>query len=201
MIELVVASANPNKSAEIAAILKNAVGDSFTLLSRPPEVPDVEETGVTLEENAILKADALVVATGKPAIADDTGLEVAALGGAPGVYSARYAGEDATYLQNVEKLVVELGSTTDRQARFRTVAVAKFPDGTQILTDGSIDGSIAFEPRGTNGFGYDAVFVPDGGGGLTFAEMTPEQKDSMSHRGRAFRSLAQMLLETCGEQS
>jgi XTP/dITP diphosphohydrolase len=194
---LVLASANPDKVTEIAAILGDAL--DVELVPRPPEVPDVVEDGATLLDNARLKARALVAATGLPAVADDTGLEVAALGGAPGVYSARYAGEGATYADNVAKLLAELDALPDgggaRDARFRTVALAAFPDGTELWAEGVVDGTIAPRARGSGGFGYDPVFVPDEGGGPTFAEMTPEAKHAISHRGRAFRGLAGLLVD------
>jgi XTP/dITP diphosphohydrolase len=127
-------------------------------------------------------------------VADDTGLEVDALGGAPGVYSARYAGADATYADNVTKLLRELAALGERGdpwvACFKTVALAAFPDGSEVWAEGVMKGSIADAARGENGFGYDPVFVPDGGDGRTFAEMAPEEKDAMSHRARAFRALA-----------
>jgi XTP/dITP diphosphohydrolase len=126
-------------------------------------------------------------------LADDTGLEVDALGGAPGVYSARYAGEHATYADNVDKLLDEMSDATDRSARFATVAVARWPDGSEISARGEIAGRIAPAPRGAQGFGYDPVFVPDDGDGSTFAEMTPDEKHAVSHRGRAFRALAAAL--------
>ena len=187
-MRLVLASANPDKAREMAAILAG-----HDLVLRPPGVPDVDETGETLEENARLKAVALVEATGEAAVADDTGLEVAALGGAPGVHSARYAGEGATYAANVAKLVGELAGRTDRRARFRTVALARFPDGSEIVAEGVVDGTILSSPRGDGGFGYDPVFVPDDGDGRTFAEMSPEDKNVMSHRGRALRALDSRL--------
>jgi XTP/dITP diphosphohydrolase len=138
----------------------------------------------------------LVAATGTAAVADDTGLEVDALGGAPGVYSARYAGEDATYADNVAKLLRELGALGDgggeRRASFKTVALVAYPDGSEVWAEGVLPGTISTERRGTNGFGYDPVFVPDGDG-RTFAEMRPEEKDAVSHRGRAFRALAAEL--------
>lgn len=191
MTEFVLATANPDKAREIQAIL----GDAVVLLARPESVPEVEETGTTLLENARLKARALAEATGRPAIADDTGLEVDYLGGRPGVYSSRFAGESATYAANVEKLLVELTGIEEagRTARFRTVAIARWPDGTEVSAEGVIDGSIAVSARGTAGFGYDPVFVPAGEGGRTFAEMAPEEKDRVSHRGRAFRALAEEL--------
>ena len=187
---IVLATANPDKARELAAML----GD-FEVLPRPPEVPDVEETEDTLEGNARLKAAAVLAATGELSVADDTGLEVDALGGRPGVYAARYAGPVATYADNVAKLLDELRDVPPvaRTARFRTVAVALFPDGREIVAQGWVDGRIAEVATGTSGFGYDAVFVPDGGDGRTFAEMTPEDKAGMSHRGRALRVLVAQL--------
>ena len=191
------ASANPDKVTEIAAVLRGAL--EVELLPRPPEVPDVVEDGETLLDNARLKAQALVAATGLPAVADDTGLEVQALGGAPGVYSARYAGEDVTYADNVAKLLSELDALPDdggsRAARFRTVALVAFPDGTELWAEGVVDGTIARQAQGSAGFGYDPVFVPAEGGGATFADMTPEAKHAISHRGRAFRALAAALAD------
>ncbi|MEY2474236.1 MAG: XTP/dITP diphosphohydrolase [Actinomycetota bacterium] len=181
----VLATANKDKAAEIAPML-----DGFELLARPDDVPDVDETGDTLEENARLKAWALVNATGLPAIADDTGLEVDALDGAPGVYSARYAGEHATYADNVQKLWEAMIGAATRTARFRTVALAAFPDGAEVIGHGVVEGVIADDPRGDNGFGYDPLFIPDNGDGRTFAEMTRAEKEHVSHRGRAFRALA-----------
>ncbi len=197
---LVLASANPDKTREITAILSASL--PVTLLARPAEVPDVVEDGETLLDNARLKARALVVATGTAAVADDTGLEVDALGGAPGVYSARYAGEDATYADNVAKLLRDLDALDDRggsrRARFRTVALVAFPDGAEVWAEGTVEGRISSKERGNHGFGYDPVFVPDGGEGRTFAEMRAEEKDAVSHRGRAFRGLASRLAQRSG---
>jgi XTP/dITP diphosphohydrolase len=192
-MRIVLASANPDKVAEIVAIL-----DGHDLVPRPPDVPEVEENGETLEDNARLKAVVLCEATGEPAVADDTGLEVVALGGAPGVYSARYAGERATYADNVAKLVASLAGVTGRRARFRTVALLRFPDGREVVASGVVEGTIAEVPRGDNGFGYDPVFVPDEGDGRTFAEMTAGEKHAVSHRGRAFRELADLIAQTAG---
>jgi XTP/dITP diphosphohydrolase len=140
-----------------------------------------------------------VAATGLPAVADDTGLEVDALGGAPGVFTARYAGESATYADNVTKLLHELAARPDdggeRRARFKTVALVAFPDGSEVWAEGVMEGIIATEARGGHGFGYDPVFEPAGGEGRTFAEMAPAEKDAVSHRGRAFRALATRLAE------
>lgn len=195
-LRLVMASANPDKVAEIEAILSSTL--SVEILPRPREVPDVVEDGETLLDNARLKAQALLSATGLAAVADDTGLEVDALGGAPGVYSARYAGEGASYAANVEKLLNSLDSLHDkggsRSARFRTVALVTLADGTEISASGTVEGVIANHPIGDAGFGYDPVFIPLDGDGRTFAEMSPQDKNVISHRGRAFRALAEALM-------
>jgi XTP/dITP diphosphohydrolase len=191
-LELVVASANADKVAEIVAILTPTLGDRVVLVPRPREVAEIDETGTTLEENAILKARTISDATGKAAVADDTGLEVDALDGAPGVYSARYAGAGATYADNVEKLLRALDGRASRSARFRTVAVVAFPDGSDLVASGVADGRIATSPAGSTGFGYDPVFVPDGES-RSFAELTPAEKHVVSHRGKAFRQLADLL--------
>jgi XTP/dITP diphosphohydrolase len=193
-VQLVLASANPDKAAEIAAILA-ASGLDVELLARPAGAPEVEETGVTLEENARLKAMALCEVTGLPAVADDTGLEVDALGGAPGVSTARYAGEDATYEDNVRKLLRELADVPSerRTARFSTVALVHWPDGREVVAVGTVEGEIVAEAQGGEGFGYDPVFRPAEGDGRTFAQMSPAEKHAVSHRGRAFRTLADAL--------
>ncbi|MBW3669306.1 MAG: RdgB/HAM1 family non-canonical purine NTP pyrophosphatase [Actinobacteria bacterium] len=191
MTRVVLATANPDKAREIAALL-----DGFEVVPRPADVPDVDETGATLEENARLKAAALVEATGCAAVADDTGLEVLALDGAPGVYSARFAGEHASYADNVTKLLSVMEGVADRRARFRTVALARFPDGREVVAEGAVDGVITSAARGDGGFGYDPVFQPDEGDGRTYAELTLEEKNALSHRGRAFRALAARLRHT-----
>lgn len=193
-VEFVLATANPDKAREIAEVLESSLPGA-TIVARPEDVPDVDETGATLEENARLKAAALAEATGLPAVADDTGLEVDALGGAPGVYSSRFAGAHATYADNVAKLVRELdGARADeRRARFTTVAIARWPDGREVVARGEVTGRIAETPTGDAGFGYDPLFVPDEGDGRTFAEMSAEEKHAVSHRGRAFRALAEAL--------
>ena len=195
-MRLVLATANPDKAAEVAAILKEELGDLIELVARPQSVGAVEETGETLEDNARLKAVAVVAATGEAAVADDTGLEVAALGGAPGAWSARFAGETASYADNVAKLLAVLDGETDRRARFRTVVVCRFPDGTEIVGEGVVEGEIKPAPRGKGGFGYDPVFAPEGGGGRTFAEMSPTEKHELSHRGLALRSFAARLKQS-----
>jgi XTP/dITP diphosphohydrolase len=189
---LVLATANPDKAAEIVAVL----GPHVELVPRPAGLADVVEDGETLLDNARLKARAVSAASGEPAVADDTGLEVDALGGAPGVRTSRYAGETATYADNVAKLLTELAELTDpsgRRARFRTVALVALPDGGEVWAEGVAEGAIAAAPRGTGGFGYDPVFVPDEGDGRTFAELPGPEKHAFSHRGRAFRALAARL--------
>ncbi|MBM3671230.1 MAG: RdgB/HAM1 family non-canonical purine NTP pyrophosphatase [Actinobacteria bacterium] len=194
MTTFVVATANPDKAVEIGAVLHDCQLP-ITLVPRDPSLPEVDESGATLEDNARLKAIDVCTRTGHPAIADDTGLEVDALDGAPGVYSARFAGDDASYADNVQLLLEKLHDVPDdrRTARFATVAVARWPDGREIAALGTVDGHILTEPRGTGGFGYDPVFVPDDGDGRTFAEMSREEKDACSHRARAFRTLADGL--------
>ena len=191
---VVLASANPKKAAELAEILAGS-GLRIELLPRPGDVPEVDEDADDFLGNARLKAAALAEATGLPALADDSGLEVDALGGAPGVHSARYAGETATDHDNVVKLLDELEREPagERSARFWAVIVLRWPDGRELVAEGAVEGTIAATPRGDGGFGYDPVFVPDDGDGRTFAEMTSAEKDAISHRGRAFRSLATLL--------
>ena len=186
------ASANAHKALEIAEILAD-----HHIEPRPSGLGEVVENEKTLEGNARLKAEAVCAETGTPAVADDTGLEVDALGGLPGVRSARFAGESATDKENLLKLLDLLRSVPDneRTARFRTVALVAFPDGHEVLTHGVVEGVISLQPSGTGGFGYDSVFLPNEGRGLTFAEMDPEEKNVISHRGRAFRLLAKMLAD------
>ena len=195
MTTFVVASANPHKAQEMRDILSEL---GVTLLDRPTSMADVVEDGATLEENALLKARAVVTATGHAAIADDTGLFVDALDGAPGVYSARYAGEDASYADNVAKLLTAMATTSQerRVAHFRTVAAVAYPDDSWFVVDGELRGRIADAARGAGGFGYDAVFEPDGENGRTLAELTAEQKHALSHRGNALRALVDALKES-----
>lgn len=182
---LVVATKNPDKLSEIEGVLSQT-GLAREIV-RGLDWPDVEETGATLEENALLKARAVAGATGLPALADDTGLEVSALGGAPGVHAARFAGDGARYEDNVTKLIEMLEDEDDRSARFRTVVALALPDGVEIVADGVLEGVIADQPRGPGGFGYDPVFEVEG---RTLAEMGVEEKNSLSHRARAIRALA-----------
>jgi XTP/dITP diphosphohydrolase len=195
--EFVTATANPDKVVEIDAVLREAL-PHLVLLPRPADVPDVVEDANTLVGNARLKAVALMRATGKPAISDDTGLFVDALGGAPGIYAARFAGEDATYADNCVKLLAELDrvgarSASDRRATFTTVAFIAWPDGRELFCEGHVVGVITGERRGTGGFGYDPVFAPVEAAGETFAELGVEVKNELSHRARAFRALAVAL--------
>ena len=193
-MRLVMASANPHKAVEIAAVLREAMPDA-EIVPRPAALGDVAEDGETLAENALIKARFVFAAAGEPSIADDTGLEVDALGGAPGVYSARYAGPAADPAANLAKLMAALDGVPEMQrtARFRTVVAVVLSDGREMLADGVVEGTIAMSPRGSHGFGYDPVFVPDEAATLTFAEMTAEAKNRISHRGRALRALAAKL--------
>ena len=166
------------------------------------EAPDVEETGSTLEENARIKARGVGAALGLPAVADDTGLEIDALDGAPGVRAARYAGENATYADNVAKVLGALDEVAGlrRTARFATVVVARSPGGDELVVRGEVEGLITMQPRGTGGFGYDSIFEPIEGDGRTFAEMTPDEKHALSHRGRALRALVSRLKDSQDDQ-
>jgi len=186
------ATGNPDKLREIVAIL----GSEIELLPRPEGLAEPEEDAATLEGNARIKAACVVEASGLPAIADDTGLEVDALDGEPGVHSARFAGENAAYEDNVALLLERLQETpaTSRTARFRTVALVRWPDGREVIAEGIVEGSIATAPRGTNGFGYDPIFIPVDSKDRTLAEMTNEEKNAISARGRAFRQLLKELV-------
>ncbi len=186
---LVIASANPDKVKDLIELL----GDRYEVLPRPADAPQTIEDADSLEGNAIKKASEIANFTGADAIADDTGLFVDALDGRPGVYSARYAGENATYEENVAKLLGELDGVEDRRAEFRTVVALIRPDGTGVTGEGSVLGRIIERGRGSNGFGYDPVFEPDESDGLTFAEMSSEDKHELSHRGRAMNSLRMAL--------
>jgi XTP/dITP diphosphohydrolase len=158
-------------------------------------VPDVVEDADTYLGNARLKATAIATAAGAPALADDSGLEVDALDGAPGVHSARFSGPGATYATNVDRLLRDLDGVPDqrRTARFRCVIVVQWPDGREVDVEGVVEGRIAFDRVGAGGFGYDPVFIPDEGDGRTFGEMTRDEKHALSHRGRALRALADVL--------
>lgn len=192
-MEIVVATRNRKKVEEISRILAG-LDVSLSAVDEHEGCPDVEETGGTFRENALIKARAVAGCTGKPALADDSGLEVHALGGAPGVRSARYAGEGADDLKNLRKLLMEMGdmSPDKRGARFVCVMAIVWPDGLEETFEGFVNGTIGTGPRGRMGFGYDPVFYPEGEK-RTFAEMRPEEKDGMSHRGRALLKLREYL--------
>jgi XTP/dITP diphosphohydrolase len=185
---VVVASKNADKIAEVEAVLTSI--DPPIVVIDGHTWPDVDETELTLAGNALLKARAVVAATGHAAVADDTGLEVDALGGAPGVTTARYAGESATYDDNVDKLLRELAGVESRGARFRTAVALVTPDGEELVGEGELLGLITTERRGAGGFGYDPIFEVDG---RTLAEIPADMKNEISHRARALHELATVL--------
>ena len=189
MIErIVVASKNPDKIAEVEEVLAGL--GLVREIVRGLDWPDVDETEPTLVGNALLKAHAVRTATGLTAVADDTGLEVDALGGEPGVHTARYAGPDATYSDNVTKLLKEMEGVKRRTARFKTAVALVDESGRALTVEGVVEGEITNERRGDGGFGYDPVFSV---GGRTFAEMGSEEKHRISHRALALRALATAL--------
>lgn len=179
-MRLILATANQGKVVELERLLED-----FELVRRPEHVPEPVEDGATFLDNARIKARAVVGATGEAAVADDSGLEVDALDGGPGVATADYGG--------FERLLVALADTSVRTARLRTVALVVHPDGSEVVAEGVCEGLIAVTPRGQGGFGYDPVFVPADGDGRAFAEMSGDEKDAISHRGKAFRALASEL--------
>ncbi|MFL2770723.1 MAG: RdgB/HAM1 family non-canonical purine NTP pyrophosphatase [Rhodospirillaceae bacterium] len=183
---LVVASHNQGKVREIKTLLEpfSAVVVSAGELN----LPEPEETGTSFVANAELKALASAKASGKVALADDSGLAVSALGGAPGIFSARWAGRDNDFALAMHKVETELGTATDRSARFICALTLAWPDGHRETFEGSVLGALSFPPRGDKGFGYDAIFIPDGFD-ITFAEMAPSKKHAMSHRAEAFHKL------------
>jgi XTP/dITP diphosphohydrolase len=193
--EIVLATRNPDKGREVGVLL-GGLGIHIRTLAEFPSAPEVEEDGATCEANAIKKATAIARATGMAAVADDTGLEVDALGGRPGVFAARYAGEGATYEENCRKLLKELSGVpaAQRSARFLTVAALAFPGGDYRVTTGALDGIIAAESVGSQGFGYDPVFfIPKLG--RTLAQLTVEEKNRISHRAKAFANMREILKE------
>jgi XTP/dITP diphosphohydrolase len=194
--EIVLATRNRHKGEELAALLEG-LGIRIRTLADFPDAPEVEEDGATCEANAIKKAREIARATGLAAVADDTGLEVDALGGRPGVYAARYAGDHATYEDNCRKLLEELRGVPqkNRTARFITVAAVAFPGGDVHVAQGVLPGLITEQPVGDRGFGYDPVFlVPDSG--KTLAELTPGEKNRISHRAKAFAQVRKLLQNT-----
>ena len=196
---LVLATHNPDKQAEMNAVLSD-LGLDVIGLDQYPEIDDIPENGTTLLENALIKARAVHLKTGFPALADDTGLEVDALHGAPGVYSARFAGEDATYQDNVKKLLSVMAgvSRQNRTARFRTV-VALIDRDTELWTEGIIEGLITRDQRGAGGFGYDPIFEA-ADTGKTFSEMSAAQKNEISHRAKALQKMRKKLITVFEEK-
>ena len=191
--ELVLATRNRHKRGELAALL-GGLGIRIRTLAEFPEAPEVIEDGATCEANAVKKARAIAAATGLPSVADDTGLEVDVLGGRPGIFAARYAGEGATYEDNWRKLLHELtGVPRERRtARFITVAAMAFPENGVQVARGVLEGLIAETPSGTQGFGYDPVFfVPELG--KTLAQLSADQKNRISHRAKAFAQIRDIL--------
>jgi XTP/dITP diphosphohydrolase len=188
---VVVASKNADKIREVEAVLA-ALADPFEVV-RGLTWPEIEEPFDSLTDNAFHKARTVSAHTGLAALADDTGLEVAALGGAPGVHTARFAGPDATYDDNVGKLLEVLDGETERTARFRTVVAVVYPDGTEVSAEGVLEGRISLERRGSFGFGYDPVFEVEEVGFRTLAEIPEAEKNRMSHRARALHQLARQI--------
>ena len=194
MKRIVLATRNGHKVREVQQILADLIAEldlEIVGMGEFPDVPDVVETGVTFAQNATLKAVAAAKATGLPALADDSGLAVNVLGGAPGVFSARWAGTHGQDRANLELLLGQLYDVPDEQrsAAFVCVAAIAMPNGTVVLRQGQMPGMLAREPRGDNGFGYDPILVVDGDS-RTAAELTFEEKNVISHRGKAFRALA-----------
>ena len=189
MHKLIFATNNPHKLREINELLKGRF--NIISLKQVGISEDIPETEDTLEGNALQKARFIYERTGTDCFADDTGLEVSALDGAPGVYSARYAGEEASFDDNMDKLLKALDGKENRKARFRTV-IALIYNGDEYLFEGKVDGVILSHKTGARGFGYDPVFLPDGFT-KSFAEMEPEQKNTISHRGRSVQKLVQFL--------
>lgn len=189
--EIVLATGNKGKIREFSGLLEGVFGRIISLndLESPPEVV---EDGATFRENALKKARAIAAYSGKPALADDSGLAVDALGGSPGVYSARYAGEGATDRDNIAKLLTELGGVENRSASFVCVLALVYPDGKEITAEGTCEGVILTEPRGEGGFGYDPVFFLTDYG-KTMAEIPSELKNKISHRARAAEALIKLV--------
>lgn len=197
-MRVVVASNNEGKVREIRHVLEPLGWEVLRAADLGLQAPEVEETGATFLDNALLKARAYAEAFGCAALADDSGLVVDALGGAPGVRSARFAGEPSDDAANNAKLLAELAEVpaSERTARFQCVVALVWPDGRVLAADGTCEGSIGFEPRGSGGFGYDPLFLPDAAPGRTMAELSPDEKSAISHRGSALRALRAALEQT-----
>ena len=193
-MRIVCASANPHKVEELARLLPSWVD----LVARPSDIGDIDEDAPTLEGNAIIKAVEIANHASEWAIADDTGLEVEALNGAPGVRSARFAGDHATDSENRALLLAKLEGAQNRSARFRTVVALVSSKGDIHFVGGECAGTIAESERGDSGFGYDSLFIPADGDGRTFAEMNGPEKDAVSHRGRALAQIPELLARIFG---
>lgn len=193
---IAIATTNPHKLRELARICRDWPVEWLTVENLSGPWPDVEEPHDTYLANALEKARAVSRALGAPAMADDSGIEVDGLDGAPGPRSARYAGEEATDAENLDKLLVAVARfpPQHKTARYRCVAAIAWPDGPEMHAEGVCEGILIGDPRGTGGFGYDPAFVPEGQT-RTMAELSDEEKDNISHRGRAFRALARRLLD------
>ncbi|MBX9398048.1 RdgB/HAM1 family non-canonical purine NTP pyrophosphatase [Streptomyces sp. TRM72054] len=200
MTRLILATRNHGKITELKAILADA-GLRHDLVGADayPDVPDVRETGVTFAENALLKAHTLAKATGLPAVADDSGLCVDVLGGAPGIFSARWSGKHGDDRANLDLLLAQLSDIPEehRGAHFTCAAALALPDGTERVVEGRLRGVLRHKPTGTHGFGYDPILQPDGEK-RTCAEMSPDEKNAISHRGKAFRALVPVVRELLG---
>ncbi|MEU6878514.1 RdgB/HAM1 family non-canonical purine NTP pyrophosphatase [Streptomyces sp. NPDC046712] len=200
MTRLILATRNAGKITELHAILADA-GLTHDLVGADayPEIPDVKETGVTFAENALLKAHALAQATGLPAVADDSGLCVDVLNGAPGIFSARWSGTHGNDRANLDLLLAQLADIDDahRSAHFACAAALALPDGTERVVEGRMPGTLRHAPVGTNGFGYDPILQPEGYE-VTCAQLSPEEKNAISHRGKAFRALVPVVRELLG---
>ncbi|MFD7547341.1 RdgB/HAM1 family non-canonical purine NTP pyrophosphatase [Streptomyces sp. NPDC059816] len=197
MTRLILATRNPGKLVELQEILAAAaLAHELVGADQYPEIPDVKETGVTFAENALLKAHALAQATGLPAVADDSGLSVDVLGGAPGIFSARWSGRHGDDRANLDLLLAQLSDidAPHRAAHFTCAAALALPDGTERVVEGRLTGTLRHAPEGSNGFGYDPIFQPDGDDRTT-AELSPAEKNAISHRGKAFRALVPVLRE------
>jgi XTP/dITP diphosphohydrolase len=191
---IAIATRNEHKLLELGRICAGWPVTWLTIHDHPGPWPDVEETGDTYLENALLKARAVATALGEPAMADDSGIEVDALGGKPGPRSARFAGEDASDPENLRALIQAMAGvpSSGRSARYRCVAAMAWPDGREVHAEGVCEGTLVRKPQGVGGFGYDPAFVPEGRD-ETMAELSAEEKDRISHRGRAFRALKETL--------
>jgi XTP/dITP diphosphohydrolase len=199
--QLALATRNPGKIREILEICADWPVEWILAADHADEWPEVEETGETYLENALLKARAVAAAVGVPAVADDSGIEVDALDGGPGPRSARFAGPTVTDEENLRLLIERVRDVPEegRTARYRCVAACAWPDGREVWAEGVCEGRLIVEPTGSGGFGYDPVFVPDESPGRTMAQLSSDEKNAISHRGRALRALGEILAATPGD--